>query len=160
FFLELAALLLLALAAAEPHLPRPESGRPLVVVLDDSYSMRAGGADSPRAQAQRALEEELGRGPRRSGRLLLAGERPPALGGPARSVAEAREQLAGWTCRAPSARLDDTLALAAEVGGERAALLVLTDQPQPEPPEQGRLRWWAFGRPRPNAAFVTAARSA
>src|SRR5688572_24673998 len=43
FLLELAALALLAVAAAGPMLAGPQSRRPLYVVLDDSYSMLAGG---------------------------------------------------------------------------------------------------------------------
>src|SRR5580693_4793693 len=41
FFLELLALLLLVVAATGPHLKLPQSARPLIVVLDDSFSMRA-----------------------------------------------------------------------------------------------------------------------
>src|SRR5579871_3525819 len=37
-FLELLALILLVLAAAEPYLPLRESVRPLIVIVDDSYS--------------------------------------------------------------------------------------------------------------------------
>ena len=42
-----------------------------------------------------------------------------------------------------------------------ALLLVLTDQAPPENtvPEKGRMQWWAFGSPRPNLAFVNAART-
>src|SRR5438067_8268331 len=36
FFLELLALLLLILAAAQPHLPLLQGSRPLLIVLDDS----------------------------------------------------------------------------------------------------------------------------
>src|SRR5579875_2376529 len=43
FFLELLALTLFVLAAADPYLPLRESVRPLIVVLDDSFSMQAGG---------------------------------------------------------------------------------------------------------------------
>src|SRR5689334_13899801 len=48
FFLELAALALLAVAATGPRLEVGSGNWPLVVVLDDSYSMRAGGDASPR----------------------------------------------------------------------------------------------------------------
>jgi hypothetical protein len=41
FFLELLALLLLVTAAAGPHWKLPQATRPLIVVLDDSFSMRA-----------------------------------------------------------------------------------------------------------------------
>src|SRR5256885_15778308 len=51
FFLELAALALLCIAAADPHVRTRQGARPLVVVLDDSFSMTAGGDDSPRPRA-------------------------------------------------------------------------------------------------------------
>ena len=45
FFLELLALALLCFAAAEPHVRMRHGARPLVVVLDDSFSMTAGDKD-------------------------------------------------------------------------------------------------------------------
>src|ERR1700677_4140198 len=41
FFLELLALILLVAAAAAPQWSLPQTARPLIVVLDDSFSMRA-----------------------------------------------------------------------------------------------------------------------
>jgi len=41
FFLELLALVLLVAAAAGPRWKSPQAERPLIVVLDDSFSMRA-----------------------------------------------------------------------------------------------------------------------
>ena len=41
FFLELLAIVLLVTAAAGPRWKLPQSTRPLIVVLDDSFSMRA-----------------------------------------------------------------------------------------------------------------------
>src|SRR5205823_47809 len=127
FLLELLLLALLALAAAGPFLPAPQAGRPLVVVLDDSYSMLAGDPDSPRAAALLALDKELRRSSRPAVRFVLAGDRPVLLGPPVRSTAEALRQLGRWRCQSPGAALDAALTLAAEVGGEAAALLVLTD---------------------------------
>jgi hypothetical protein len=162
FLLELAAIVLLVLAATEPQVRARQGARPLVVVLDDSFSMLAGGADSPRALAVEALRPELRRLAPYSIRFILAGERPQALSEPVHTAAEALALLEGWRCRAPASCLEESLTLAAEVGGELALLLVLSDR---EPgkgavPEKGRLRWWAFGRPRPNRAIVNAARTA
>lgn len=158
-FLELLAVALLSLAAAGPHVRTTEAALPLVVVLDDSFSMLAGEPDSARSRAAKALEEELHRRPPYSVRFVLAGERPQTLGEAVRTAPEALAQLDGWACRAPAARLEEAAALAAEVGGEWARVLVLTDHAPELPPGKGRLQWWAFGRPLPNLAFVTAARS-
>src|SRR3954449_9928423 len=76
FFLELAALALLCLAAADPHVRTSQGARPLVVVLDDSFSMTAGGDDSPRPRALDALAKGLGSNPPYSIRFVLAGDRP------------------------------------------------------------------------------------
>ena len=158
FFLELAALLLLVLAAAGPYLHSSQGARPLVVVLDDSFSMLAGGDQSARRKAARAIEEEFARG-HRSIRFILAGERPTLLGEPVRSAAELRQQLKQWRCQATSASLDEALALASELGGELALLLVVTDHQPARPFDKGRVEWRAFGEPRGNLAIVSAART-
>src|SRR6185503_19964837 len=51
FFLELLTILLLILAAARPALTAGRRARSLTVVLDDSFSMLAGGATSSRSRA-------------------------------------------------------------------------------------------------------------
>jgi hypothetical protein len=159
FFFELLALLLLVLAAAGPLVRRAQSARPLIVVLDDSFSMQAGGADSPRSRGSAALDEELRRRSPASIRFLLAGERPQVLGEIVRTPREAMAQLQDWKCRAPTARLDEALALASELSGDWALILVVTDHEPAVVPDKGRLQWWSFGRPLPNLAFVNAARS-
>jgi hypothetical protein len=158
--LELLAISLLVLAAAGPRILVARGSRPLIVVLDDSYSMLAGGTDSPRSRALKAIREEIGRGNSYSVRFVLAGSKPQLLGDAVKSSAEADEILAGWHCLAPSAALAEAVTLASEVGGERAMLLVITDRAPAAPLEKGRVQWWAFGRPLPNVAFVNAARSA
>lgn len=160
FFLELLAILLLAGVAVDPLVRRSESGRPLIVVLDDSYSMQGGGADSPRAQGLRALEAELAARRPSSIRFILTGRQPQALSESSHGAREALAQLPAWKCRAPTAELEPALGLAAELGGDWARLLVVTDHAPPPGlvPDRGRVQWWAFGWPRPNLAFVTAVR--
>src|SRR5882757_10678525 len=58
FFLELLILLLLVTAATGPHWKLPQSTRPLIVVLDDSFSMHAVHSDeSAKARAEKFLEQ-------------------------------------------------------------------------------------------------------
>src|SRR5580693_9220680 len=72
FFLELLALTLLVVAATGPHWKLPQSQRPLIVVLDDSFSMRAV-SDGVSAQARaRSFLEKIFRQPPPSTRLVLA----------------------------------------------------------------------------------------
>jgi hypothetical protein len=159
FFLELLALTLLVLAAADPHLPLRQRVRPLIVVVDDSFSMQAGGERSPRNQAIQALEEELDRHPRHSVRFLLAGDGTQALGEAAHTTLEALDRLRDWQCRAASSRLEESLAFASELGGGLPLLLVLTDRAPANELHKGRVQWWTFGQPRPNVAFVNAIRT-
>ena len=158
-FLELRILTLLVLAASEPRLPLRESVRPLIVVLDDSFSMQAGDERSPRRQAVKALEDELKRQPRPSVRFLLAGESTQALGETAYSTVEALERLHEWHGHAATSRLEETLSFAGELGGELPLLLVLTDREPPMELHKGRVQWWAFGQPRANLAIVNATRT-
>jgi hypothetical protein len=158
-FLELVAILLLVLAAAEPRVPLRSATHPLVVILDDSFSMRAGGSSRQRARA--ALEQELREHPHASYRFVLAGDSPVLLGETVYSVPEALHLLDGWPCQAPAAHLQEALTLGAELGGPLCRLLVLTDH-APEGldvPQKGRIQWWSFGRATANHAFVNAART-
>jgi hypothetical protein len=161
FLLELLAILLLVLAASDPQMRMKQGTRPLVVVLDDSFSMLAGGDRSPRDLALKALADELHRHLPYSIRFILAGERPQVLGEPVHDAARALELAKTWRCHAPAARLDQAMSLGAELGGELALILVLTDHPPPRGvvPEKGRLQWWSFGKKRTNLAIVNAART-
>ena len=86
FFLELLVIALLVAAAAGPSMLKREIVRPLVVVLDDSYSMLARlgarGQDSPRSRAAAAVQEELARN-NYSARFILAGRGAAIDGRPA-----------------------------------------------------------------------------
>jgi hypothetical protein len=156
--LELLALLLLALALAGPQVRRSGLIRPLIVVLDDSYSMRAGGSDSPRRRGEAAIVEEMNRA-RYAARFLLAGARPQLLGRTAGTAEEARGALEAWTCASASADLSRAVALAAEIGGELSRILVVTDSPAPQELPTGQVQWWSFGRPSANIAFSAATRT-
>jgi hypothetical protein len=159
FFLELVALLLLVLAAADPGLPFAAGRRPLVVVLDDSFSMTAGGDESPRQRAAAALASELRDGPSYAVRCVRAGPAPQVLGDPVYSARDVRRLLEGWHCHCASARIEEALALANQLGGESALILVLSDHAPSFTLADGRMQWWSFGTALPNAAFVAAART-
>jgi hypothetical protein len=161
FFLELLALLLLVTAATGPRWNLPQSTRPMIVVLDDSLSMRAGGgAESPRAKAIAFLESSVKAKPPPSIRLLLAGKEPRVLGAPVQSWAEARQLLDQWSCWSADSSIPSAITLASELGNQQANILVLTDHPPENRDLGGRLEWRAFGVPLDNLAFVNASRSA
>ena len=167
FFLELLAIILLALAVAAPIIRTAQGAIPLIVVLDDSFSMLAGVDEPPKDRAIAALEEQLptqGFNPlanrRYAVRYVLAGTEPQVLSDAARTAAEAIAQLEAWKCLSPSANLEAAITLAAEIGGPKALILVLTDEPPPHTLEESRMQWWSFGIPHSNVAFVNATRTA
>src|SRR5262245_49841373 len=126
FFLELAAILLLVMAAARPLLRTGDAARPLIVVLDDSFSMLAGGGDSARNRAAGAIESGLSANRYEPVRVGLAGDSPQLLG--AGNTEQAIKLLANWRCGAAAAKLEEAVAFAFELGGNHARVLVLTDQ--------------------------------
>ncbi|HTX22146.1 MAG TPA: VWA domain-containing protein [Candidatus Aquilonibacter sp.] len=162
FFLELLALLLLVTAATGPHWKLPQSARPLIVVLDDSFSMRAVDSGvSAQTRARDFLEKLFRQSPPPSTRLILAGTEPRSLGSIAKNWSEVNELLPQWKCWSPDASIDSAITLAAELGKQQANILVLTDhKPAGEKITNPRLEWHAFGEPLDNFAFVNASRTA
>ena len=167
FFLELLVIILLALAAAAPIIRTMGGAIPLMVVLDDSFSMLAGVDDPPKSRAIAALEKELapqGLNPfanrRYAVRYVLAGPEPQVLNEAARTAGEAITQLEAWGCLSPAADLEAAVSLAAELGGAKGLILVLTDEPPPRILGTDRMQWWGFGIPQTNIAFVNATRTA
>ena len=162
FFLELLALTLLVVAATGPQWKLPQSARPLIVVLDDSFSMRAmDGGISAQTRARSYLEKLFGRQPPPSTRLILAGAQPRSLGSTVKIWREVDELLPQWTCCSPNSAMDGgAITLAAELGKQQANILVLTDhKPADEKISNQRLEWHAFGAPLDNVASVNASRS-
>ena len=159
FWLELIALALLLLAAATPLWRTSAASQPLVVVLDDSYSMLAGTTDTPQSRARQRLERELPRQPYAPLRFVLASAHPQSLGEAANSSEAISKLLTQWTCGAAEANLAAAVAFAFELGGARTRVLVVSDHPPSETLRDSRLQWWAFGRAAANLAFVNAARS-
>ncbi len=162
FFLEMLALTLLVVAATGPQWKLPQSARPLIVVLDDSFSMRAvNGNVSAQARARIFLEKLFRHQPPPSTRLILAGTGPRSLGSTVKSWHEVDELLAHWKCWSPNSALDSAITLAAELGKQQVNILVLTDHKPPEEKISGqRLEWHAFGAPLDNVAIVNASRTA
>jgi len=161
FFLELLILALLVFAALGPRWQLPHTTRPLIVVLDDSLSMSAGPAgQQPRDEALKLLNEILAERNFASYQLIAAGAGPRLLGDTVPHPGQLEDQFPLWTCTAHAADLDAALALARNLAGGEADVLVLTDHAPAEtdlPP--GRIRWHAVGQPRVNFAFVNAART-
>ncbi len=162
FFLELLALLLLIAAATGPRWKLPQSSRPLIVVLNDGFSMRAAqDGVSSQDRAKEFLEQLFRRQPPPFTRLILAGTEPRSLGSTATRWTEVNNLLSQWKCWSPDSAMDSAITLASEIGGGQANILVLTDRkPVDEKISNPRLEWQAFGRPLDNFAIINASRTA
>ena len=159
--LEILAILALTLAAASPLFLMDADAPTLYVVLDDSFSMRADGENSPRSRAADAVRAELGidtrnpfAKPRYEARYIVAG-RKPRLAETDGGMPDENE----WSCRSPVADIAGAVALAEELSQEAALILVVSDEPPAADIQNDRLKWRSFGRAKPNAAIVNATRS-
>ena len=157
FFLELLAIAAIATAAAAPSFNRSRFARPLVLVLDDSYSMQAGGDASTRHRAIQKLADEF-RQTDYVARVILAGAQSRLLGTTVRSAEELQSGLEQWTCTAPTAALESAIALAGEIGGSSSRILVVSDHPPGGDLPAGKVQWWSFGQPLGNVALTAATR--
>lgn len=159
--LEILAIVALALLAAGP-LIQSRAPAPLVVVLDDSVSMRATDDDglSARDRARARLDEIVRALEPSSLTLVLAGPVPEILTS-AQPPAQALSSLDRlWHARRAGADRGRAVALAREVAPPSARLLVLSDSPPPgDFTRPAHLRWVSFGEPAPNLAITTALRS-
>src|SRR3990170_5704620 len=118
--LECLAALALALILAGARLSSAGVSQHLVVLLDDSASMAAVNArgESARDRAVRRVLREvdrLGAGARVT--LVLSGDRPSVLSGPAAFAVEARRALATWKPEASHHSLALGIRLARELAG-------------------------------------------
>ena len=157
FFLELLFLVLLIMAAAGPQWRGNSTRRPLVVILDQSFSMDAGGEQSAHAKGLKAVSALLDDKTFDPVHFVLAGQTPHLYSSRANNANAWRE---AWTCTDIQADLDRAMVLGRDLGGPRACLLVVSDHKPAFEIEAGDLQWWAMGKARPNIGFVTALRGA
>ena len=157
FFIELLILILLVVAAAGPFYRNSDSA-PMIVVLDDSFSMQAGAQnDTPRIRAEEALIKLFDAQPNRPISLILAGDMVKTTGSPCQSVSELKYQLKQWNCNSTEAKMSEAVSLARKLSPESTSLLVLSDH---EPTQLSKeTHCLSFGKNLPNLAFVHAART-
>ncbi|MCX8228363.1 MAG: BatA and WFA domain-containing protein [Planctomycetota bacterium] len=130
----------------------------LVVVLDDSASMRAMHASegSPQEKAIRYLSDELQeKGRRIRTTLVRSGLRPTLLAGPGALTPDVLRATEKWAPQAPAHNLKPALAFARELA-EGGKILLLTDRPLGHPQEDVRVL--SFGRPLANQALAKSMR--
>jgi hypothetical protein len=162
--LECLAALALALILAGARLTSAGTDRHLVALLDDTASMAAINArgESARDRAVRRVLAEIDRlGARARITLVLSGERPSVLAGPAAFAIDARSALDGWTPRASHHSLALGIRLARELAGSGGRLMVasdLTPAARGEAEPAGTL-WVSVGEPQGNVGITAADRT-
>jgi hypothetical protein len=162
--LECLAALALALILAGARVKPASMNEHLVVLLDDSASMSATNArnESPRDRAVARVQDEierLGRNVRVT--LVLSGDRPVVLAGPAALALEAKPALERWKPQGQHHSLALGLRLARELASKTGRLIVFSDAP---PEVRGAtaiegVRWLSLGEPLPNAGITSAQRT-
>lgn len=160
-FLELLALLLLAVAAARPMIRQDAAGHPTAIILDCSYSMSAvsGGSKSVRDRAREDLDRMLRMQIGFPVQFVLAGTRPELVPGRAGTLEQARRILQAWDCQAPAADLDAAVSLVSNIVTQGTKILVVTDRPPEGEVEQGKLLWKSYGEKADNLAVIHANRT-
>jgi hypothetical protein len=138
--LELVAALLLALVLSEPHYAGLSDAVHLVAIFDNSASMSAkpaGGGVSFRDAAINELENRANRLPRGSVvTLILSGNRPVMLAGPAVSWTDAKPRLLSWQPHSARHSFDPAWDLGLQLVEKSGELLFLTDQLPRETPSR------------------------
>jgi len=159
FALELLALMLLALAATGPLLRTGSDVRRMVIVLDDSFSMQAGGSATSLQTGRDELLRYLRLSEPFNVTLIRAGAEPEVTGADLTGMTDVSSALAQWTGRSPAADLDKAVALAGEIADERARVLIISDHVRENLQQGQTLEHWAVGRPLDNAGFIHAERT-
>lgn len=155
--LELLILTLFVIAAADPRAIIGEELMPLVVILDDSFSMAAGSGESPKDRAMAYLEKEILSKDVYRISLIRAGVHPEFIGRRDMIAGEAEQLIANWRCVSPISDLDEAIKLAAESFDPGTRILVITDtKPSSEIAEN--ISWNGFGQPLKNLAITSVSR--
>lgn len=159
--LELLAALLLAFLLSEPHFGALSNKVHLVAVLDDSASMSAGpagaGVPSFRDAAIAELERRATNLPRGSVlTLILSGNRPTMLAGPAVPWVDAKASLETWRPQAPRHSFESAWDLGLQLVEKSGELLFVTDHLPDEKETPEKLECVSVGRRLDNLAISAA----
>jgi len=158
YFIELLILSAIALAAASPLLLRKNDASPLTLVLDNSFSMRAGRTQTVQQTSRREIDKLIDGMSGRKFRIILAGTEPRNLG-EFTTAADINNALAQWSCDECGDTLTSAVAMARRLDLEKSSIVVFTDHLPADTAMPANLTWNARGVPLDNIAIVNASRS-
>lgn len=153
---QLLAALLLSLLLAGFDIPKEDTRRHYALIVDDSASMQAGGAESAAAKARELVTEWARGGDRFT--LIAAGLRPRIIAGPFAEKAELLGALGRWAPEEPGCDIEGALGLASKFLTGDEKILFLTDDEAAARAYAPRLEIAALGKARENAAIQFADR--
>ncbi len=158
---EILAALLLSFALAEPQIGGMSNAVHLVAILDNSASMagrpEGNDATSFRDAAVAELERRAESLPRGSVvTLILSGNRPVMLAGPAVAWSDAKTRLSDWQPHAPRHSFEAAWDLGLQLVEESGELLFLTDHLPEEKDTPDQMECVSVGRRLDNVAISAA----
>lgn len=155
--IELLIVTLLVLAAANPRAISGEKLIPVVLILDDSFSMQVNEPVSPRAAAISYLEKNFFSRDLFRITIVRAGRQPEIIGRHDMAGNEARQLMKDWRCAAATADIHTAVRYVSESLPAGVKIYVVTDMPG-EYKHSANLVWLAFGQPLANLAITAANR--
>ncbi len=157
--IEFLIILFFILAAASPRALTSENLAPLVIVVDNSFSMGVNEPQSPRARAIKYLQNQVLAPEVFRISLVKAGVYPEIIGRPDLQSREVMHWLEKWDCKSPDADLAGALTYVNELFPADTHVLILTDTPATSRPDSKTV-WLSFGQAHNNLAITAANRYA
>ncbi len=156
FFLEFLIILLIVFGAAHPAVKSAKKKTPLVLILDDSISMRARDKGiSFQKKGMNIVQKIINEGKFSPLRFVLAGKDPVIAGQKAKNP---HIIFKNWKCLSQTSHIDKAIRFARKVWGKSANIMVISDHGPRDGFEKNDITWIATGAPILNAGFVNGAR--
>jgi hypothetical protein len=153
---EILIIIFLTLAAASPRVPIKEKAPPLVFILDNSYSMLAGGKE----QGIKTIYDEVEKFPYSKCYFIIAGSKimTPANEG-IKNHKEISDIIKKWKCLDPNSDIQSALQFSKKILPSNSIIVIISDHIAENITESNNLKYKALGTPTPNIAIVNAARN-
>ncbi len=158
FFLELLIIIFLILAALTPFFSSENKSK-LWFVLDDSFSMLAGGEQSARELGEQEILRNLKEYPNRPIGLILANSSLQTLETKKITVDTLSSILDKWECGGYESCIAKGISYARQFDKGNSTIMVLSDHAPTKRDLSESIIWKAFGEKRNNIAIINATRT-